>query len=172
MTPALGDSLVRLVRLLGTPRDISVVAPLVQREVLYRLLVGEQGARLTARHLIVPDSQSRQIERAIDWLRANYMQPFRVDDLARIAAMSVSTFHHHFKAITAMSPLQYQKQLRLQEARRLLLADRMDVASAGHRVGYESSSQFSREYGRFFGVPPRRDLALAAFSFGSTHLEP
>jgi AraC-like DNA-binding protein len=88
------------------------------------------------------------------------MQTLRVDDLAKIAAMSVSTFHHHFKAITAMSPLQYQKQLRLQEARRLMLAETIDAASAGHRVGYESASQFSREYGRFFGAPPRRDLAL------------
>jgi AraC-like DNA-binding protein len=169
MTPALGDSLVRLARLLDVPRDIPVVAPLVQREVLYRLLVGEQGARL--RHLIAPDSQSRHIARAINWLRANYTQALRVDDLARIAAMSVSTFHHHFKAITAMSPLQYQKQLRLQEARRLMLADRMDVASAGHRVGYESASQFSREYGRFFGAPPRRDLALSAAVGIVSHLQ-
>jgi AraC-like DNA-binding protein len=158
LTPALGDSLVRLARLLETPRDISVVAPLVQREVLYRLLVGEQGARL--RHLIAADSQSRHIARAIDYLRANYMQALRVEDLAKLAAMSVSTFHHHFKAITAMSPLQYQKQLRLQEARRLMLVETIDAASAGHRVGYESASQFSREYGRFFGAPPRRDLAL------------
>jgi len=109
---------------------------------------------------VAADSQSRHIARAIDWLRANYMQALRIDDLAKIAAMSVSSFHHHFKAITAMSPLQYQKQLRLQEARRLMLVETMDAASAGHRVGYESASQFSREYGRFFGAPPRRDLAL------------
>jgi AraC-like DNA-binding protein len=158
LTPALGDSLVRLARLLYTPRDIPVLAPLVEREVLYRLLVGDQGARL--RHLVAADSQSRHIARAIEWLRANYMQPLRIDDLAKIAAMSVSTFHHHFKAITAMSPLQYQKQLRLQEARRLMLVETIDASSAGHRVGYESPSQFSREYGRFFGAPPRRDLAL------------
>jgi AraC-like DNA-binding protein len=158
LTPALGDSLVRLARLLETPFDIPVLAPLVEREVLYRLLVGEQGARL--RHLVAADSQSRHIARAIDWLRENYRQPLRVDDLAKIAAMSVSSFHHHFKAITAMSPLQYQKQLRLQEARRLMLAETIDASSAGHRVGYESASQFSREYGRFFGAPPRRDLAL------------
>jgi AraC-like DNA-binding protein len=167
MTSALGESLVRLVRLLETPRDIAVLAPLMQREVLYRLLIGEQGARL--RHLTAPDSQSQHVARAIGWLRTNYTQALKVDELAKVAAMSVSTFHHHFKAITAMSPLQYQKQLRLQEARRLMLADRMDAASAGQRVGYESASQFSREYGRFFGAPPRRDLALAtARIFGSS----
>jgi AraC-like DNA-binding protein len=127
-----------------------------------RLLVGDQGARL--RHLMAIDSQSRHVARAIDWLRANYMHAFRVDDLAKIAAMSVSTFHYHFKAITAMSPLQYQKQLRLQEARRLMLVEAVDAASAAHRVGYESASQFSREYNRFFGAPPRRDLAHAATS--------
>lgn len=164
LTPELGDSIVRLARLLATPHDIPVVAPLVEREVLYRLLVGEQGARL--RHLIAADSQSRHIARAIEWLRANFTQALSVDDLAKIAAMSTSTFHHHFKAITAMSPLQYQKQLRLQEARRLMLTGTIDAASAGHRVGYESASQFSREYGRFFGAPPRRDRAL---SIGRAH---
>jgi AraC-like DNA-binding protein len=171
LTAPLGDSLVRLARLLETPRDISVVAPLVQREVLYRLLVGEQGARL--RHLIAPNSQSRHIARAIEWVRANYMQPLSIDELANIAAMSVSTFHYHFKAITALSPLQYQKQLRLQEARRLMLVEAIDAASAGHRVGYDSASQFSREYGRFFGAPPRRDLALVrGRPHGDTALQP
>jgi AraC-like DNA-binding protein len=148
----------RLVRLLQSPHEISVLAPLIQREILYRLLVGEHGARL--RHLVAADSQSRHIARAIAWLRDNYMQPLRIGALAEIAAMSVSTFHLHFKAITAMSPLQYQKQLRLQEARRLMLAGSIDAASAGQQVGYESASQFSREYGRLFGAPPRRDLAL------------
>jgi AraC-like DNA-binding protein len=157
VTPEIGDALVRLARLLETPRDIPVIAPLVERELLYRLLVGEQGARL--RHLVAADSQSRHIARAIEWLRAHYMQTLRVEDLAKIAAMSVSTFHHHFKAITAMSPLQYQKHLRLQEARRLMLTEPIDAAAAGYRVGYESASQFSREYSRFFGSPPRRDLA-------------
>ncbi len=163
LTPPLGDSLVRLARLLETPGDISVLAPLAKREVLYRLLVGEQGARL--RHLMSADSQSRHIARAIDWLQANYKQALRVDDLAAIAAMSVSTFHHHFKSITAMSPVQYQKRLRLQEARRIMLAERMDAASASRHVGYESASQFSRDYRRFFGAPPRRDLALSAAGF-------
>jgi AraC-like DNA-binding protein len=158
LTPELGDSLVRLVRLLQTPREIPVLAPLIEREILFRLLVGEHGARL--RHLVAVDSQSRHIARAIAWLRENYMQPLRIELLAKIAAMSVSTFHLHFKAITAMSPLQYQKQLRLQEARRLMLSGAIDAASAGHQVGYESASQFSREYGRLFGAPPRRDLAV------------
>ncbi len=158
MTPELGDSLLRLVRLLDAPHEISVLAPLVEREIFFRLLVGEHGARL--RHLVDVDSQSRHIARAIAWLREHYMEPLRVDALARMAAMSTSTFHLHFKAITAMSPLQYQKQLRLQEARRLMLSEAVDAASAGHRVGYESASQFSREYGRLFGAPPRRDLAL------------
>jgi AraC-like DNA-binding protein len=158
VTPELGDSLVRLVRLLQTPHEIPVLAPLIEREILYRLLVGEHGARL--RHLVAVDSQSKHIARAMAWLRENYMQPLRIDVLAKIAAMSVSTFHLHFKAITAMSPLQYQKQLRLQEARRLMLSEAIDAASAGHQVGYESASQFSREYGRLFGAPPRRDLAL------------
>jgi len=158
LTPQLGDSLVRLVRLLEVPHEIPVLAPLIEREIFFRLLVGEHGARLG--HLVAVDSQSQHIARAIAWLRENYMQPLRIDALAKIAAMSASTFHHHFKAITAMSPLQYQKQLRLQEARRLLLAGTIDAASAGHQVGYESASQFSREYGRLFGAPPRRDLAL------------
>jgi AraC-like DNA-binding protein len=158
LTPELGDSLLRLVRLLQSPRDIPVIAPLIEREILFRLLVGEHGARL--RHLVSVDSQSRHIARAIAWLRENYMEPLRIDVLAKIAAMSTSTFHLHFKAITAMSPLQYQKQLRLQEARRLMLSGAFDAASAGRHVGYESASQFSREYGRLFGAPPRRDLAL------------
>lgn len=157
LTPELGDSLVRLVRLLRAPHEISVLAPLIEREILFRLLVGEQGARL--RHLVAIDSQSQHIARAIAWLRENYMHPLRIDRLAKIAAMSASTFHLHFKAITAMSPLQYQKHLRLQAARRLLLTQAIDAASAGHQVGYESASQFSREYARLFGAPPRRDLA-------------
>jgi len=158
LTPELGDSLLRLVRLLQSPHEIPVLAPLIEREIFFRLLVGEHGARL--RHLVAADSQSRHIARAITWLRENYREPLRIDVLAKIAAMSTSTFHQHFKAITAMSPLQYQKQLRLQEARRLMLTGALDAASAGHQVGYESASQFSREYGRLFGAPPRRDLAL------------
>jgi AraC-like DNA-binding protein len=157
VTAELGDSLVRLVRLLQAPHEIAVLAPLIEREILFRLLVGEHGARL--RHLVANDSQSQHIARAIAWLRENYMQPLRVDVLAKIAAMSTSTFHLHFKAVTAMSPLQYQKQLRLHEARRLMLGEAIDAASAAHQVGYESASQFSREYGRLFGAPPRRDLA-------------
>ncbi len=158
LTPLLGDSLVRLARLLDTPQDIPIIAPLIQREVLYRLLIGDQGARL--RHLLAADSQTQHIVRVLEWLRANYTQAIKIDDLAQIAAMSVSTFHYHFKAITAMSPLQYQKQLRLQEARRLLLVEAIDATAAGRRVGYESASQFSREYSRYFGAPPRRDRSL------------
>ncbi len=156
VTPELGDALLRLVRLLASPHEIPVLAPLIEREIMFRLLVGEHGARL--RHLVAADSQSRHIARAITWLRDNYREPLRIDVLANIAAMSTSTFHLHFKAITAMSPLQYQKQLRLQEARRLMLAEAFDAASAGLQVGYESASQFSREYNRLFGAPPRRDL--------------
>jgi AraC-like DNA-binding protein len=158
LTPELGDALLRLARLLEAPHEVPVLAPLIEREIFFRLLVGEHGARL--RHLVAVDSQSRHIARAIAWLRENYKQPLRIDALAKIAAMSTSTFHLHFKAITAMSPLQFQKHLRLQEARRLMLTQAIDAADAGHQVGYESASQFSREYRRLFGAPPRRDLAL------------
>ncbi len=150
------DAVLRLVRLLDTPKDLSVLAPLIERELLYRLLTGEQGARL--RHVATVGSRSHQISHAIDWLKNHYHQPLRIDELAGTVNMSSSSLHHHFRAITAMSPLQYQKQLRLQEARRLLLTERCDVASAAHRVGYESPSQFSREYSRLYGAPPLRDV--------------
>jgi AraC-like DNA-binding protein len=144
------------VRLLQTPRDIPILAPLIEREILYRLLMGEQGNRL--RHLAITGSQSQQIASVIGWLRTNYARTLRVEVLAQEAGMSVSSLHHHFKAITAMSPLQFQKQLRLQEARRLMLTG-MDAALAGHRVGYESPSHFSRDYSRLYGAPPVRDVA-------------
>lgn len=146
----------RLLDLLASAQDIPILAPVIQREILYRLLVGDQGERL--RQIAATGSQSRQIARAIDWLKGNYAQPLRIDDLAAQARMSASTFHHHFRALTAQSPLQFQKQLRLQEARRLMLAERLDAASAAFQVGYESPSQFSREYGRLFGAPPLRDV--------------
>ncbi|HEY0196923.1 MAG TPA: AraC family transcriptional regulator [Rhodanobacter sp.] len=149
------DTVLRLVRLLDTPRDLPVLAPLIERELLYRLLLSEQGPRL--RHIATIGSRSHQISRAIEWLKNHYHEPLRIDELAGTVSMSASSLHHHFRAITAMSPLQYQKQLRLQEARRLLLTERCDVASAAHRVGYESPSQFSREYSRLFGAPPLRD---------------
>ncbi len=150
------DPLLRLVRLLDTPDDLAVLGPLIERELLYRLLTGEQGGRLA--QIATSGSQSHQVSRAIEWLRRHYQEPLRIDELAGRVNMSSSSLHHHFRAITAMSPLQYQKQLRLHEARRLLVAGQCDVATAAHRVGYESPSQFSREYSRHFGAPPLRDV--------------
>jgi len=147
----------RLINLLAEPKDIPILAPIIQREIIYRLLVGDQGARL--RQIASAGSQSHQIARTIDWLKVNFTQPLRIDDLAAQASMSTSTFHHHFRSMTALSPLQFQKQLRLQEARRLMLAERMDAANAAFQVGYESPSQFSREYNRMFGAPPLRDIS-------------
>ena len=146
----------RLLDLLEEPEHISILAPLVQREILYRLLVGPQGQRL--RQIGAAGCRSHQVARAIDWLKENFMEPLRIDDLAARVRMSTSAFHHHFRSLTAMSPLQYQKWLRLHEARRLMLAERLDVADAAFQVGYESPSQFSREYSRLFGAPPLRDV--------------
>jgi AraC-like DNA-binding protein len=142
--------------LLDAPADIAIVAPLVKREILYRLLMNGEGARL--RQLALQDSQTQRIAKAIALLRANYAQALRIDEIASGVHMSVSSFHHHFKAVTAMSPLQFQKQLRLQEARRLMLGEALDAASAGYRVGYNDAPQFTREYKRLFGEPPRRDV--------------
>jgi AraC-like DNA-binding protein len=146
----------RLVDLLADIKDIPILAPTIQREIIYRLLVGDQGARL--RQIATAGSQSHQIARAVDWLKGNFMQTLRIDDLAEQARMSTSTFHHHFRSMTALSPLQFQKHLRLQEARRLMLMEHLDAASAAFQVGYESPSQFSREYGRLFGKAPLRDI--------------
>jgi len=146
----------RLIDLLDEPKDIPILASIIQREIFYRLLVGDQGTRL--RQMASAGSQSQQIARAIDWLKGNFTQPLRIDHLATQVNMSTSTFHHHFRALTAMSPLQYQKWLRLNEARRLMLAENQDAANAAFQVGYESPSQFSREYGRMFGAPPLRDI--------------
>jgi len=146
----------RLIDLLGEEQDIPILAPVIQREIIYRLLVGDQGARL--RQIAAAGSQSQQIARAIEWLKGNFARQLRIDDLAEQARMSTSTFHHHFRSMTALSPLRYQKQLRLQEARRLMLAERMDAATAAFQVGYESPSQFSREYSRLFGASPLRDI--------------
>jgi AraC-like DNA-binding protein len=153
-TPML-DAVLRLLRLLETPDDIAILAPMIKREILYRLLRSSQGGRL--RQMVLQDSQTQRIAKAIRLLRENFAQSLRMESLARDVHMSVSSLHHQFKAVTAMSPLQYQKQLRLQEARRLMLLGDIDVAIAAHRVGYESASQFSREYSRFFGAPPLRD---------------
>ena len=147
----------RLIDLLAEEQDIPILAPIIQREIIYRLLVGDQGARL--RQIASTGSQSNQIARAIDWLKGNYTQPLRIDDLAKQVNMSTSTFHHHFRILTAMSPLQYQKWLRLNEARRLMLIEPLDATTAAFQVGYESASQFSREYSRLFGTSPLRDIA-------------
>ncbi|HXW68785.1 MAG TPA: AraC family transcriptional regulator [Dissulfurispiraceae bacterium] len=147
----------RLVELLSEPEGIPILAPIIKREIFYRLLVGDQGMRL--RQMALAGSQSQQIARAIDWLKSNFTRSLSIDDLALQVNMSTSTFHHHFRAVTAMSPLQYQKWLRLNEARRLMLSDNQDASSAAFQVGYESPSQFSREYNRLFGAPPLRDIA-------------
>jgi len=146
----------RLVDLLNTPQDIPFLSGLIQREIIYRILRGPEGARLRA--IATLGDQSHRTAKAIAWVRANYAKPLRVEDLAKIAGMGVSTLHHHFRALTAMSPLQYQKQLRLQAARERMLMDGLDAASAAFEVGYESASQFNREYSRFFGQPPIRDI--------------
>jgi AraC-like DNA-binding protein len=146
----------RLIDLLDDPEDIPILAPLVQREILYRLLMGDQGPRL--RQITTAGSHSHQIARAIDWLKDNFDQPLRVDDLTAQSGMSTSSFHHHFRSLTAMSPLQFQKRLRLNEARQLMLTKRLDAATVSFQVGYESPSQFSREYSRLFGAPPLRDI--------------
>jgi len=146
----------RLVDLLGNPRDIPFLSGLIQREIIYRILQSAEGARLRA--IATQGEQSHRTAKAIAWIRANYAKPVRVEDLAEIAGMGVSTLHHHFRVLTAASPLQYQKQLRLQAARGRMLMDGLDAASAAFEVGYESASQFNREYSRFFGQPPMRDM--------------
>jgi AraC-like DNA-binding protein len=149
------DAVVRVVRLLDSPGDYGVLAPLVAREIIYRLCLGEQGGRL--RQIAVSGGRAHRIARAIELLRTNHNRPLRIAGLARQLGMSVSGLHHHFKAATGMSPLQFQKRFRLQEARRLLLAGDVDAATAGYRVGYDDASHFSREYRRLFGEPPLRD---------------
>ena len=146
----------RLVDLLGTPQDIPFLSGLIQREIIYRILRGPEGARL--RSIATLGDQSHRTAKAIAWIKANYSKPLRVEDLAQMAGMGLSTLHHHFRALTAMSPLQYQKQLRLQSARGRMLIDGLDAASAAFEVGYESASQFNREYSRLFGQPPMRDI--------------
>ncbi|MCF5044103.1 helix-turn-helix domain-containing protein [Pseudomonas sp. PA-7-1E] len=147
----------RLVALLDEPEAIPVLAPLIQREIHYRLLKSDQAGRL--RQICSVDGQGYRIAKAIDWLKLNFDAALRVEELAARVQMSAATFHHHFRQLTAMSPLQYQKWLRLNEARRLMLNEHQDVSSAAFKVGYESPSQFSREYSRLFGVPPKRDMA-------------
>lgn len=153
--PVLLDAMLRLLRLLDAPQDAPVLAPLAEREILYRLLTGSQARMM--RHIAMGENRLRQIGRAIEWIKNHYGDPFSVERLADIAGMSVSSFHHHFKAVTGLSPLQYRTQIRLQQARRLMVLEGMDAANAGFRVGYESPSQFSRDYSRAFGNPPLKD---------------
>jgi AraC-like DNA-binding protein len=163
--PELLDASVRLLRLLDRPGEIAAMAPLIEQEILYRILTGPDGPRLL--HIAMAESHSNKIARAVAWLKENYARILRIEELADHIGMSVSSFHHHFKAVTAMTPMQFQKQLRLHEARRLMLVEQLDAGTAGHRVGYQSPSQFSREYSRLYGLSPMRDVdgtrhALAA----------
>lgn len=155
-TAELLDACCRLLDLLNTPRDIPFLSGLIQREIIYRILRGPEGARLRA--IATLGDQSHRAAKAVTWIKANYVRPLRVEELAQLAGMGISTLHHHFRALTAMSPLQYQKQLRLQAARERMLVDGLDAASAAFEVGYESPSQFNREYSRLFGQPPMRDI--------------
>ncbi len=167
-TPELLDACCRLVDLLNSPQDIPFLSGLIQREIIYRILRGPEGARL--RSIATLGDQSHRTAKAIAGVKANFAKPLRVEDLANIAGMGVSTLHHHFRALTAMSPLQYQKQLRLQAARERMLMDGLDAASAAFEVGYESATQFNREYSRLFGQPPMRDIR-ALRSPGAPRLE-
>ena len=155
LTVELLDAFCRLMRLLDEPREIAFLHGLIEREIIFRVLQGPEGARLRA--ISTSGDQSQRTAKAIAWIKGNYAKPLRVEELAEIAGMGVSTLHHHFRALTAMSPLQYQKQIRLQEARARMSVHGLDVGSAALEVGYESASQFTREYKRFFGETPMRD---------------
>ena len=153
--PELRDAAARMLRLLDRPADAPVLAPLIEQEILWRVLSGPQGDAL--RQIGLADSDLSHVSRAIAWIRDNYAEAMRIDDLARLSGMSASAFHRHFRAVTAMSPLQFQKRIRLQHARSLLVARPGDIAGVGHLVGYDSPSQFNREYRRMFGAPPGHD---------------
>jgi AraC-like DNA-binding protein len=155
-TPEFLSACCRLLNLLDSPQDIPFLSGLIQREIIYRVLRGRVGARLRA--VATLGDQSHRTAKAVAWITANYAKPLRVEELAQLASMGVSTLHHHFRMLTSMSPLQYQKQLRLQSARSLMLNNGLDAASAAFEVGYESATQFNREYSRFFGQPPMRDI--------------
>lgn len=159
VTPELLSPVRRMLELLEAPQDAPILGPMIRREILYRLLQGEQGASL--RQVARPDSRLSQVQRAVSWIRAHYDRPSDVMEMASHAGMSRASFHRHFKAATAMSPLQFRQALRLQEARRLMLSH-VDAQEAAFRVGYESPSQFSRDYARLFGAPPRRDIRRLA----------
>ncbi len=163
------DAVTRLMRLLDQPRDITVLAPLIKREILWRLLTSDQGA--IVRQLGLPDSSLSHIARAVRWIRDHYTQPFRVEDVAQLARMSVSAFYRIFHAVTGMSPIQFQKQIRLQQARLQLATDPNDIAGVSRRVGYDSPSQFSREYRRQFGLPPSQDATRLRASNPYRHVD-
>ncbi|MCH6264504.1 AraC family transcriptional regulator [Neobacillus citreus] len=154
--PSLLDAVTRLARLLDHPKDIPVLAPLIRKEIIYRVLRGEHGGML--KQIAIEGSSTNQISDVIEHIMNNYEKSFKIEELAELANMSVSSLHRHFKEVTAMSPIQFQKQLRLQEARSLLLSESADAADVAFRVGYESPSQFSREYSRMFGLPPKEDV--------------
>jgi len=155
--PELLDAVVRMVRLLDSPADRDILAPMTEREILWRLINGPLGQ--SVRQIGLADSSLTHVSRAVRWINEHYDKPFRVEDLARSCGMSTSAFHRNFQAVTALSPIQFQKQIRLQKSRLLLLGGGHDVATVGYRVGYDSMSQFSREYRRQFGLPPGRDAA-------------
>jgi len=169
VTVELLDSFCRLMRLLDHPRDIAFLHGLIEREIIFRVLQGPEGARLRA--IATLGDQSHRTAKAIAWIKDNYAKPLRVEELAEIAGMGVSTLHHHFRALTAMSPLQYQKQIRLQEARARMSIHGLDAGSAALEVGYESASQFTREYKRLFGQTPMRDTRTLR-STDTAKLEP
>lgn len=154
--PEFLDAALRLAQLLDKPDEIAYLAPLIERELMFRLLRGDQAEMI--RQILAPENRLQQVNRAISWIRQNFSAPFSIEQVAIEARMSTSSLHQHFREVTAMSPLQYQKQLRLQEARRLILGKAMDAATAAHQVGYDSPSQFSREYRRLFGAPPIQDI--------------
>ncbi|MET4898897.1 AraC family transcriptional regulator [Sphingomonadaceae bacterium jetA1] len=162
VTIPLATATMNLIDLIETPQDAPLLARSIQREILVRLLASPVGGRL--RQAVQVGTPTSGISNALRWIREHFSEPLRVQDLARIACMGESTFHHHFRALTTMSPLQYQKQLRLHEARRLMINDKLDASLAAHRVGYESATQFNREYRRLFGAPPKRDIRSITFS--------
>lgn len=164
--PPLLGAITRLIALLETPHDIGALAPLIFREITYRVLTGPQGVRL--RQIVAPGAPAQRIALAIGWLKDHFTEPARVEALARRVGLSPSALHLHFKAVTGLSPLQYQKQFRLQEARRLMLSDGLDAAETAFKVGYESPSQFGREYRRLFGTSPRQDVAALTAAGQST----
>ncbi len=156
LSDSLQDAFIRLMTLLDEPDDIKILAPVIKREIFYRLLMTEQGARLN--QIVTTGSHSHQIAKAIDWLKNNFVKPLSVSDLASYSGMSKSAFYTHFRSMTSMTPLQFQKKLRLSEARRLMLTENLDAMATTFKVGYESPSQFSREYSRLFGAPPSKDI--------------